>query len=96
ATVLGATSGPWAPPDQASRGSTRFDVYGLAATLLQCVTQQEFQDYHHIAQALVDPDPPPEVVDLLTLTAKSSILNCRQFRQRVARNGTGAGKSRSN
>lgn len=66
ATVLGATSGPWAPPDQASRGSTRFDVYGLAATLLQCVTQQEFQDYHHIAQALVDPDPPPEVVDLLT------------------------------
>ena len=32
---------PWAPQDLASRGSTRFDVYSLAATLLQCVTGWE-------------------------------------------------------
>jgi hypothetical protein len=65
ATVLGMTSAPWAPPDQTSRGSARFDVYGLAATLLRCVSKQEFSDYHHVTAALDDVDTPPEVTDLL-------------------------------
>lgn len=65
ATVIGMTSAPWAPPDQASRGSARFDVYGLAATLLQCVSPQEFSDYHHVMAALNQADTPPPVTDLL-------------------------------
>lgn len=52
ATVVGMTSAPWAPPDQASHGSARFDVYGLAATLLQCVTEWDLLDYPDIARAL--------------------------------------------
>ena len=65
ATVVGMTSAPWAPPDQASRGSARFDVYGLAATVLQCVTGWELRDYPDIARALLDADVPPEISDLL-------------------------------
>ncbi|WP_328397982.1 AAA domain-containing protein [Nocardia sp. NBC_00416] len=65
ATVLGPTSAPWAPPDRTSRGSARFDVYGLAATLLQCVSKQIFSDYHHVAAALADADTPPSITDLL-------------------------------
>ena len=65
ATVVGMASAPWAPPDQASRGSARFDVYGLAATLLQCVTEWELLDYPDIARALDDANVPPEVLDLL-------------------------------
>ncbi|MDP7707437.1 serine/threonine-protein kinase [Mycobacterium sp. TY815] len=65
ATVSGMTSAPWAPPDQTSRGSARFDVYGLAATLLQCVSPQKFSDYHHVTAALDDADTPPPVTDLL-------------------------------
>lgn len=65
ATVVGMTSAPWAPPDQASRGSARFDVYGLAATLLQCVTPWELLDYPDLARALDEADVPPEVLDLL-------------------------------
>lgn len=65
ATVIGMTSPPWAPPDQASRGSTRFDVYGLAATLLQCVTGHELLDYPDIPRALDNADVPPDVLALL-------------------------------
>jgi Protein kinase domain len=65
ATVVGMTSPPWAPPDQASRGSARFDVYGLAATLLQCVTGLELRDYPDIPRALDNADVPPEVLQLL-------------------------------
>ena len=65
ATVVGMTSPPWAPPDQASRGSTRFDVYGLAATLLQCVTGRELLDYPDIPRALDNADVPPDVLALL-------------------------------
>lgn len=65
ATVVGMTSPPWAPPDSASRGSTRFDVYGLAATLLQCVTGRELRDYPDIPSALDNANVPPEVLQLL-------------------------------
>ncbi|MGA4540885.1 AAA domain-containing protein [Uniformispora flossi] len=65
ATVAGMTSAPWAPPDLASRGSTRFDVYSLAATLLQCVTGWELRDYPDIARALGEADVPPAVLSLL-------------------------------
>jgi hypothetical protein len=65
ATVAGMTSVPWAPPDLASRGSTRFDVYSLAATLLQCVTGWELTDYPDIARALGEADLPPSVLSLL-------------------------------
>jgi len=65
ATVVGMTTAPWAPPDQASRGSTRFDVYGLAATLLQCVTEWDLLDYPDIARALDGADIPPDVLNLL-------------------------------
>lgn len=65
ATVAGMASAPWAPPDLASRGSTRFDVYGLAATLLQCVTGWELRDYPDIARALDEADLPPAVLSLL-------------------------------
>jgi hypothetical protein len=64
-TVVGMTSPPWAPADQASRGSARFDVYGLAATLLQCVTSVALRDYPDIPRALDDADVPPEVLQLL-------------------------------
>jgi hypothetical protein len=66
ATVLGSTSAPWAPPDQASRGSAKFDVYGLAATLLQCVTPWPLRDFPDIAKALDAADVPPDVFDVLT------------------------------
>ena len=65
ATVAGMTSSPWAPPDQASRGSARFDVYGLAVTLLQCVTPFELRDYPDLSRALDNADVPPEVEQLL-------------------------------
>ena len=65
ATVVGMTSPPWAPPDQTSRGSARFDVYGLAATLLQCVTGSTLRDYPDIPRALEGADVPPEVLQLL-------------------------------
>ncbi|UCA22903.1 AAA domain-containing protein [Mycobacterium kansasii] len=65
ATVLGPTSAPWAPPDRSSRGSARFDVYGLAATLLQCVSKHQFSDYHHVAAARANADTPPKIADLL-------------------------------
>ena len=65
ATVIGMASMPWAPPDQTSRGSARFDVYGLAATLLQCVTAWELLDFPDIARALGQADVPPDVTDLL-------------------------------
>ncbi|WP_433476561.1 AAA domain-containing protein [Spirillospora sp. CA-142024] len=65
ATVAGMASAPWAPPDLASRGSTRFDVYSLAATLLQCVTGWELRDYPDIARALDEADLPPAVLELL-------------------------------
>ncbi|SCL35858.1 serine/threonine-protein kinase [Micromonospora aurantiaca (nom. illeg.)] len=65
ATVAGMTSAPWAPPDLASRGSTRFDVYSLAATLLQCVTGWELRDLPDIARALDEADLPPAVLALL-------------------------------
>ncbi|NYE38629.1 hypothetical protein F4692_003779 [Nocardioides cavernae] len=66
ATVVGSTNAPWAPPDHASRGSTRFDVYGLAATLLQCVTDSPIRDFPDIAKALAGADVPPDVLDLLS------------------------------
>lgn len=66
ATVIGAATAPWAPPDRTSRGSARFDVYGLAATVLQCTTEQQFTDYHHVTAALEQADTPPEITDLLT------------------------------
>lgn len=66
ATVIGMTTPPWAPPDAASRGSTRFDVYGLAATLLQCVTGHELRDYPDIPRALDNANVPPEVGQLLS------------------------------
>lgn len=66
ATVAGMTSSPpWAPPDKASRGSARFDVYGLAATLLQCIAPFELRDYPDLSRALEDSDLPPEVLQLL-------------------------------
>jgi hypothetical protein len=65
ATVAGMASAPWAPPDLASRGSTRFDVYSLAATLLQCVTGWELMDYPDIGRALDEADLPPPVLSLL-------------------------------
>ncbi|WP_217158099.1 serine/threonine-protein kinase [[Mycobacterium] fortunisiensis] len=65
ATVLGGATVPWAPPDNASRGSTRFDVYGLAATVLQCVTTQRLRDYPDIARALGAADVPKDVKELL-------------------------------
>ncbi|MBM7078332.1 AAA domain-containing protein [Micromonospora humida] len=65
ATVAGMTSAPWAPPDLASRGSTRFDVYSLAATLLQCVTGWELTDLPDITRALNEADLPPAVLALL-------------------------------
>lgn len=65
ATVVGSTTAPWAPPDHASRGSARFDVYGLAATLLQCVTSWPIRDFPDIAKALNDADVPPDVQDVL-------------------------------
>ncbi|MFG1917860.1 AAA domain-containing protein [Micromonospora sp. NPDC048898] len=65
ATVAGMTSAPWAPPDLASRGSTRFDVYSLAATLLQCVTGWELRDLPDISRALDEADLPPGVLALL-------------------------------
>ncbi|MEU8632695.1 AAA domain-containing protein [Amycolatopsis sp. NPDC048633] len=65
ATVAGMASAPWAPPDMASRGSTRFDVYSLAATLLQCVTGWALQDYPDIARALDEANLPPAVLSLL-------------------------------
>lgn len=65
ATVAGMASAPWAPPDLASRGSTRFDVYSLAATLLQCVVGWELRDYPDIARALDEADLPPPVLSLL-------------------------------
>ena len=58
ATVVGSTNAPWAPPDHASRGSARFDVYGLAATLLQCVTSWPLRDFPDIAKALGEADVP--------------------------------------
>ncbi len=61
-SVLGVPSGPWAPPDLASRGSTRFDVYGLAATLLQCITDFEIYDYPDLLRALVRPNVPDEAI----------------------------------
>jgi serine/threonine protein kinase len=65
ATVIGMATEPWAPPDQASRGSTRFDVYGLAATLLQCVTERELLGYPDIPRALEHANVPREVGALL-------------------------------
>ena len=65
ATVVGMTTPPWAPPDQASRGSARFDVYGLAATLLQCVSGIQLRDYPDISHALDDANVPPDVLELL-------------------------------
>lgn len=65
ATVFGATLAPWAPPDTASQGTARFDVYGLAATLLQCVTAWTISDFPHITKALAEVDATPEVRDLL-------------------------------
>jgi serine/threonine protein kinase len=65
-SVLGVPSAPWAPPDLASRGSTRFDVYGLAATLLQCITEFEIFDYPDLVRALERPNVPDgAIVDLL-------------------------------
>lgn len=66
ATVVGSTNAPWAPPDHASRGSARFDVYGLAATLLQCVTDWPIRDFPDIAKALDGADVPPEVLDVFS------------------------------
>lgn len=65
ATVIGMATAPWAPPDRASRGSTRFDVHGLAATLLQCVTEREILDYPDIPRALEHANVPREVDALL-------------------------------
>jgi hypothetical protein len=65
ATVAGMASAPWAPPDLASRGSTRFDVYSLAATLLQCVTAWELRDLPDLTRALDEADLPPAVSALL-------------------------------
>ena len=65
ATVIGSTNAPWAPPDHASRGSARFDVYGLAATLLQCLTCWPLRDFPDIAKALNDADVPPEILNVL-------------------------------
>ena len=65
ATVIDMTSAPWAPPDQASRGSGRFDVYSLAATLLQCLTAWGLRDYHDIGRALGELNVPPDVERLL-------------------------------
>jgi len=66
ATVVGSTNAPWAPPDHSSRGSARFDVYGLAATLLQCLTSWPLRDFPDIAKALNDADVPPEVLHVLS------------------------------
>ena len=66
ATVVGSTNAPWAPPDHASRGSARFDVYGLAATLLQCLTTWPIRDFPDIAKALDGADVPPDVLDVLS------------------------------
>lgn len=65
ATVVGSTNAPWAPPDHASRGSARFDVYGLAATLLQCVTPWPLRDFPDVAKALDAADVPPDILDVL-------------------------------
>lgn len=64
-SVLGVPTGPWAPPDLMSRGSARFDVYGLAATLLQCVTDFEIHDFPDLVRALAKPNVPDTVADLL-------------------------------
>ena len=66
ATVVGSANAPWAPPDLASRGSARFDVYGLAATLLQCVTTWPLRDFPDIAKALDGADVPPDVLSVFT------------------------------
>ena len=65
ATVIGSVNAPWAPPDHASRGSARFDVYGLAATLLQCLTAWPLRDFPDIAKALDGADVPPEILKVL-------------------------------
>jgi serine/threonine protein kinase len=66
ATTVGSTNAPWAPPDNSSRGSARFDVYGLAATLLQCVTSWPIKDFPDIKKALKSADIPREVLDVLS------------------------------
>lgn len=65
ATVIGSTNAPWAPPDNASRGSARFDVYGLGATLLQCLSSWQLRDFPDIAKALGRVDVPPEILKVL-------------------------------
>lgn len=106
ATVVGMTTPPWAPPDQASRGSARFDVYGLAATLLQCVSGVQLRDYPDISRALDDANVPrtcwnccaTRLAPTLTgarLTVRCFISRCRPSKPSEAPVGTSRKRSRS-
>lgn len=63
--MAGFASPPFAPPDMAGMSRASRDVWGFAATALQCLTEGPFEDYPHLDTALDEVDAPPEVMTIL-------------------------------
>lgn len=65
ATVAAFASRPYAPPELDEMTSAARDTWGLATTILRCLSTGPFDDYPHITAALKEIDVPPEIGALL-------------------------------
>ncbi|MFI5591168.1 AAA domain-containing protein [Amycolatopsis sp. NPDC051758] len=65
ATVAEFASRPYAPPELDEMTSATRDTWGLATTILRCLSTGPFEDYPHIATALAEINVPREIEVLL-------------------------------
>ncbi|WP_255433242.1 AAA domain-containing protein [Amycolatopsis sp. WAC 01375] len=64
-TVAEFASRPYAPPELDEMTSAAQDTWGLATTILRCLSTGPFEDYPHITAALKQLNVPPEIGALL-------------------------------